>query len=1147
MIMKLFKKIAPLGILVLACLPLQTLAQTTVTYTADSTMSDAMVGNGGVETSNFGSQNQFNVYHQINQQIPMAFRTFIQYDLNAIPSNAIITEAKLKFMTLSVNNAITHDLYVERVGNTSWAENAITWNNQPSVISSDQISIPHAQTSSTGLHEFTVTDHVQKMVANPTANNGWRIRLRSESGSTDFGLMYYSSEASNVAKRPVLSITYILPIEMETTVNHCTAGATDGTMSIAVSGGGTYGLANMFFYKTNRDMSHVGKATLSNAKVINNLQYNAVTGVVSADNLEPGIYILRILDSPYYGNSDLRYAYYKHILVGREGETTSGILLPNYQYQENTTIEYDKPTNTTPLDRANTNYHTQSSLIPLRVADAPNNYEKASLIKYELDFDDQLEFSAAELKITAWSKFFRHNNSSNAVNYSIVTEDWHESDVTWNTRPAIDPSIQVTVPTTTYIGYDPVHKIDTINILSFVEYWQENPNHGFEIALETYGATQFASREYKSSLTNNNYVYFEWSVKEAVSATYDEDTQLGTVAVSAPQGSPLPYKYLISYNPLPELSTIWTAIKDSIPVDSATFFAGDVQSTSFTFDNLEAERYYVGVYDNDGVKILDGQANVTPDLTLLDISNIDLTDGVLSKGGSQSNGSAIIDGMLQPNQSGGFEFEVTTIGGNMVIGFNDQSQSKPLTTADFEYSFELFANNTFNVLKSASVLFTGTVQVGDIFRISKQNNDIVYNLNEFELHREEILADERVNLNGAVLVRTPSIQISHTVKLEHFKPRILPITTIPFHLECGDLLGSIRAAASAPEYYGGTGTYTIIDANTLTSVASGPMTDLWVDGVDLAVGEYRIDYSYTVGGVTYTFAHYFSIGHPIYWNILNTDFVAIDGTVNTIEASGSLDEGLAVSQNAFGNSEEWAYINTRLIRYYFSWGDPPTYSPSQAHMQLINQDLTVLMQVNVFQYGWGILNKHIWAEDGTGAMIGTAFNSYHDGPIKIKRTGADPTWQYEASFNNNPSAFSTIAEAGAPHQTYYIFVKGTNVSIYNSYASFCGYESMRSYADLTKKLDGGYYLAQNGIVKFIYNEEYNDQDDQLTYTIYDATRTEAVSDITLAQTVVYGDNRYDLDFSTFTGDIVLENGVYVLEVKNEKNEKWYLRFKIINN
>ncbi|NOQ74892.1 MAG: DNRLRE domain-containing protein [Crocinitomix sp.] len=1153
MIKKVFKKIVLLGITAFCYFPFQSFAQTTINYTADSTMSDAMVANGGVENSNFGSQNQMNVYHQLNQQIPMAFRTYIQYDLSAIPNGAIITEAKLKLMTLSVNNAINHPIYIERVGSTSWYEDTITWNNQPSIITADQLSFTHAQTSSTGLHEFVVTDHVQKMITNPNSNNGWRIRLQSESGSADFGINYYASESSNSAKRPVLTITYILPLEMTTSVDHCTAGNSDGTMSVMVSGGNSYALANMYFYKTVRDTTQLGKATLTNAKVTNNLLYNTGTGEVTADNLEPGVYILRILDADYYTNSDLRFAYYKHIMVGREGEMTSGILLPNYQYQENVTIEFDKPTNSNPLDRANTNYHSQTTSIPLRISDAPNNYEKAALIKYELDFDDQLEFTVAELKIKAWSSFFRHNNSSNAVDYTLITEDWHESDVTWNTRPATDTNYRVNVPTTTYIGYDPVHNLDTVDILTMVEYWQDNPsdNYGFEMALETYGATQYASRDYKSANTNANYVYFEWSVIEAVSATYDDDTQLGSVVVNAPEGSPLPYKYLISYNPLPELSTIWTAIKDSIPVDSATFYAGDVQSTTFTFEALDAERYYIGVYDNNGVKILDGKANVTPELTLLDNANIDLTDGTLKRGQSQGNGSAILDGMLQPNQSGGFEFEVTAIGGNMVIGFNDQSESKPLTTADFEYSFELFTDNTFNVLKSDSVLFTDTVEVGDIFRLTKQNNQIVYNLNEFELHREAILIDERVSLNGGVLVRTPTIEISHAVKLEHYKPSIRPLTTIPFQMECGDQLGSVRAAYTAPEFFGGTGSYSITNIITEIIEATGPIADVLVGGVDLPVGEYRIDYSYTVGGITYTFTHFFTIGYPIFWNVLNLDFAEIDGTVNTITAPSLLNSGLAISQNNLPHSDGgWVSYNVSLYKYYVPYGDDPMMPlPTKASIKFVDQFINTEVEVMVVNYGGGIISNYIWVVGDEGNM----FTTYKEGPIKIRRIDIAPSddiWDYEVSFNENPIPFSTVDESdpsGDENRVFHVFAKGNNVSIYNSYASFCGFLTIRSYADLTKKLDGGYYLAENGIVKFIYNEEYNDQDDELTYTIYDATRNIAASDVTLAQTVVYGDNRYDLDFSTFTGDIVLENGVYVLEVKNEKNEKWYLRFKIIKN
>ena len=1126
-------------------------AQTVVNFDYTNNMQDAFVANGGVENTNFGTQDRINAYHQVGQQIPMVFRTYIQYDLASIPANAIITEARLNLTTHTVNNAQNHPLYIERVGSSGWTETGINWNNQPDVISVDQLAFSHAHTSTTGVHQFDVTDHVQHMVNNPTLNNGWRIRLQSEQASSDYGVMYHSSEATTVANRPTLSVEYVLPIEIAPSISHCTTGNNDGTLTASLSGGSTYGLSNVYFYKVVRDLTQIGKASLSNYKTTGNVQFDALTSTITAENLEPGVYLLRVLDGQYYSTNNTMLAFDKYILVGREGEVTSGILLPNNSYQENVAIQKDKPTNTTPLDRANTNYSSPNSI--LRVAAAPNVYEFASLIKYNLFFDDGLEFSKADLKIDAYTKFYRGSSSSNETNFTLLTSPWEVETVTWNTRPSNDPSVQVTVPATTTIGWEETHKSDLVSLLPFVEYWQANPNsnYGFEIALSDYDVSQYARRSYKVASTNFNFVEFEFSVKGPVSASYDVEAEKGSITVNAPSGHPLPYKYLISYKPLPSLNNIWLGFKDSIiPVDSLKFHQGNVHAETFTFENLDPEKYYVGVYDNNGVKIMDGNAVLAPEINLTNNSNVELSNGVLSCGTNGSTASAGINGLIMKEQNGGFSFEVSELGGNMVLGFNDFSQTNPLTSADFEYAIEFFADNSYDVLKGGSILFEGTVSQGDVFRVYKQNNAIVFNQNDYELVQSTILSTEKVELTGAVLFKTTLGSVSHVIKHGHFKPLTYPIEAIAINMECGEQSGKVRLTRKASGFIGGTGSYTIKDANTDALITSGTLSGIVYDEVDLPVGEYKVIYSYTIGGATYNYVEFFSIGHPIYWNILNDDFEAVGDLVNAVEAGGSLDEGVAMSQNGLAYTDGgWAYVNVDLKKYYAAYGDPIPFAPARAKIKVVNQEVDVRSQVNVFQLGDGILNKYIWV---TGDPA-TAFTTALPGPIKVKRIDANPDpaiedWDYEVSFNENPVPFSTLDEpAGSPEQIFHVMANGANVKIYECYASFCGAETVRSYADLTKKLDGGYYLAQNGIVKFIYNEEYNDQDGQLTYSIYDASNSVVVSETDLANAVVYGDNRYDLDFSSYTGTHTLDNGVYVLEVTNEKAEKWYLRFKIINN
>ena len=226
--------------------------------------------------------------------------------------------------------------------------------------------------------------------------------------------------------------------------------------------------------------------------------------------------------------------------------------MPHETYQENMTISRDKPSNSSPTDRINTNYYTGSA-VTLRASAAPNVYDFAALIKYDMDFDYQLDITKAELRMKAFgSGFARYANSSNAVNYSIVTSPWTEEDVTWNIRPTIDSTQKIQLATTTYIGYDPVHNWDTISLIPFVEYWSENPteNHGFEIALQNYNASQFAAREYLSAAGNANFMYFEFSVKPKTVVTFNDTINFVKILINAPLG-PLPYKYLINtYQPL---------------------------------------------------------------------------------------------------------------------------------------------------------------------------------------------------------------------------------------------------------------------------------------------------------------------------------------------------------------------------------------------------------------------------------------------------------------------------------------------------------------------------------------------------------------------------------------------------------------------
>ncbi len=101
-----------------------------------------------------------------------------------------------------------------------------------------------------------------------------------------------------------------------------------------------------------------------------------------------------------------------------------------------------------------------------------------------------------------------------------------------------------------------------------------------------------------------------------------------------------------------------------------------------------------------------------------------------------------------------------------------------------------------------------------------------------------------------------------------------------------------------------------------------------------------------------------------------------------------------------------------------------------------------------------------------------------------------------------------------------------------------------NYTSLNRKLDGGYYRIVNNMLRFRYNEEYNDQDNLLNFKIYKVSDRSVVADDSDVQDVFkkvyYGDNNYGFDISFLNGG--LASGDYLLEVTNEKSELNYLRF-----
>ena len=154
-----------------------------------------------VSAANFGTLTTLDV----RSSSSTAQRTFVRIDIAAcpVPANALITAANLKlFLYSAPANPRTYDAH--RVSG-SWTETGITWTNQPSVSDAAATSTATGSSSNVTL-TWDVKADVQAYV-DGTANNGWRLKDRSETGPARTG-QFRSAEYGTAAQRPILEITY---------------------------------------------------------------------------------------------------------------------------------------------------------------------------------------------------------------------------------------------------------------------------------------------------------------------------------------------------------------------------------------------------------------------------------------------------------------------------------------------------------------------------------------------------------------------------------------------------------------------------------------------------------------------------------------------------------------------------------------------------------------------------------------------------------------------------------------------------------------------------------------------------------------------------------------------------------------------------
>lgn len=187
-------------------------AQTTITLQPDSIDGkDAHIGLI-VPNNNYGAIEDIAPYAWTQQGSLNVSRDLIEFDLSSIPSNATISSASLSLYynpTSVYNSGNGHSgsnaFWVKRI-TSSWDENTVTWNNQPTTTTTNQVSVAQSTSSTQNYLDIDVTNLVVDMLNNPTISHGFMLQLQDENPFKIVVLA--SSDNPDTTIHPKLVVTF---------------------------------------------------------------------------------------------------------------------------------------------------------------------------------------------------------------------------------------------------------------------------------------------------------------------------------------------------------------------------------------------------------------------------------------------------------------------------------------------------------------------------------------------------------------------------------------------------------------------------------------------------------------------------------------------------------------------------------------------------------------------------------------------------------------------------------------------------------------------------------------------------------------------------------------------------------------------------
>lgn len=169
-------------------------------------------GTNGNSSTNYGTHKLFSGNAGTNSGQPIEVRGLLSFDLSALPTNAIISSAKLNLYGVNppwTTSTLTHhphgsnQSYLEEI-TQPWDESTVTWNNQPSVSSVGGVTLPATTTNYEDFLNIDITDAIIGL----QQGTNYGLRLSMANTVPYHRVFFGSSDQIDATKRPKLVIEY---------------------------------------------------------------------------------------------------------------------------------------------------------------------------------------------------------------------------------------------------------------------------------------------------------------------------------------------------------------------------------------------------------------------------------------------------------------------------------------------------------------------------------------------------------------------------------------------------------------------------------------------------------------------------------------------------------------------------------------------------------------------------------------------------------------------------------------------------------------------------------------------------------------------------------------------------------------------------